>query len=137
MKIRNIKRVLITTMTICVMSVMTVFAATYTIADPTITVTASETKVNMKIDMSMNSVPDACLALNVTPYYSLRGSAALTADSTKGISSYSGRVTQLRGSVNYSYAVDSHRTYKKYIQKGYVLVSGTYNQVAAKTTYVN
>lgn len=137
MIIKNLKRAILPALAICVFSVMTVFAATYSIADPVITSTASETTVSMKIDISMNSTPDACLSLNITPYYRLRGSANIYADSTKGISSYSGRVTQLKGTVNYTYAVDSHRTYTKYIQKGYVLVSGVYSQVAEKTTIAN
>ncbi len=134
MKQRKIKNIIATTLVICIFSVMTVFAITYSIADPVITRTSSQTTLNMKIDLSMNASSDAGLALNITPYYSLRGSAELLQDTTKGISSYSGRVVQLRGSVNYLYAVDSHKTYVKYIQKGYTLVSGNYVLVATKTT---
>lgn len=137
MKQRRFRRIVIPTLLICLFSVMTVLAATYTIADPIVTSTSSATKVYTKMDIAMNAVPDACLSLNVTPYYSLRGSNTWYIGSTKGISSYSGRVTQLKGSVNYVDNVDSHVTYKRLDQKGSVLISGSYNQVATKTTYIN
>lgn len=137
MNLKKLKKAILSTLVICVFSVMTVFAATYTIADPILSETSTKTTVYTKMDIAMNATPDACLALNITPRYSLRGSSILYADTTKGISSYSGRVTQLKGSVNYTNQVDSHKKYISYSQVGSVLISGSYSTVATNSGNFN
>lgn len=137
MKLRKLKKVILPTLAIGVFSAMTVFAATnsYSIETPVITEDYTEEyMVRTIIDMTMNAEPAECLALSVTPYFSSRGSSTLYPDTTKWIDSGSEKVTQLKGSVDYSFHMASHKVYVEFLQEGYVTDSDEYTLVAQLRT---
>lgn len=137
MKLSKLKKVILPTLAIGVFSTMTVFAATgsYTIQAPVITKEYTEDSyINTTIDVTMNANPADCLALSVTPYYSSRGSSTLFPDTAKWISSGSEKVTQLKGSVDFSVHMSSHKVYMEYLQEGYVTDSDEYTLVAKLRT---
>lgn len=137
MKLEKLKKIILPTLTIGILSTMTIFADTgkYTIKVPVVTTEYTEDSfINTTVDAVMTADPEDCLALSVTPYYSSRGSSTLFPDTTEWISSESEKVTQLKGTVKFSIHMSSHKVYMEYLQEGYVVDSDEYTLVASLRT---
>lgn len=134
------KFVVAMTMSICMLSSMLAYAATYTLNDPIIESYATTSRVTMKITCSLTSNPADYMRICVTPYYKPRGGKEEQKETTKYINSYTSRVENLSGYVSYTNAVDSHKTYTKIKQQGQKGINSSgnsYTTVISKETKLN